>query len=266
MKKKKKLGVALGSGGVRGLALIGALKVLEKNNIKIDYLSGCSIGAFVAAYYALHQDVKKLEETAFGNRREIFLSFIQPSLKGGFASGKKLRQLIERSFGDARFEDLAIPTKVVATDLIFGKQVVFGSGPIAPAVLASMSMPFFYQPVSYQGKTLIDGAISNPVPDDVVKAMGADAVVAINLHNYRLSPKFKADSLYFASLRSMHIVFENLSHYSLLKESILVEPPIKTSGLGSWKDFFMAKQDKDVIRAGELAMKKVLPKIKALMK
>ena len=266
MKKNKKLGVALGSGGVRGLALIGALKVLEKNKIEIDYLSGCSIGAFVAAYYALEKDVKKLEETAFGNRRDIFWSFIQPSLKGGFASGKKLRQLIEKSFGDARFEDLAIPTKVVATDLIFGQQVVFGSGPIAPAVLASMSMPFFYRPVSYRGKTLIDGAISNPVPDDVVKDMGADTVVAINLHNYRLPPKFNADSLYFASLRSMHIIFEQLTHYSLSKDSILVEPPIKTSGLQSWKDFFLAKQDKDVIHAGEIAMKQALPEVRKLLK
>jgi len=251
----------LGSGGVRGLALIGALKALEKNNVKIDYLSGCSIGAFVAAHYALKGDLKNLSETASSNRREIFLSFIQPSLRGGVASGNKLKQLIGRSFGAARFEDLAIPTKVVATDLISGREVVYGSGPIAPTLMASMAMPFFYRPVNYQDKVLVDGALSNPVPDNIAKDMGADVVVAVNLHNYRLPENFKESSLYSASLRSMHIIFENLSHYSLLKESILVEPAIKTSGLKTWKDFFLARHDQEVIRAGETAMKKVMPEI-----
>lgn len=251
----------MGSGGVRGLALIGALKVLEKNKIRIDYLTGCSIGAFMAAYYAHKKNLKDMEEKVCGYKRQILLSFMQPSLRGGLSSGKKMRQILDKFFGEVCFEDLSIPTKVTATDLLSGREVNFDSGLVSPAVCASMAMPFFYRPVRYQGMTLLDGALSNPVPDNVAKEMGADVVVAVNLHDYRLPRKFKSHSLYLTSVRALHIVFENLSHYSLQPETILVEPDINLSGLGGWRDFFLSRNDREVIRAGATAMKKALPEI-----
>ena len=118
MTTRKKIGLALGSGGVRGLVHVGVLKVLIENNIPIDYIAGTSIGAWVGAHYALFQDIKKLEEFTVGKRQEKLLSFIDTSFSGGLVKGKKLEKLLNVWLNNSDFKDLKIPLSIVSTDLI----------------------------------------------------------------------------------------------------------------------------------------------------
>ena len=131
MKKRKKLGVALGSGGPKGLYHIGVIKELVKNGIPIDYLAGSSIGSWVGGHYALFQDIEKLEELTNGRKIEKLISMFEFSFSGGLIKGKKLEQLLDEWLEGARFSDLKIPFRAVATDLMAGVPVVFQTGDLA---------------------------------------------------------------------------------------------------------------------------------------
>ena len=182
----KTVGLALGSGGVRGLAHVGIIKTLIENGIPIDNIAGTSIGAWVGAHYALFQDIEKLEEYTVGKKKEKFLSMLEISFKGGVIKGRKIVQLFDEWLDGAAFEDTKIPIKIIAADVITGEQVVFDSGKLAPAIRASISIPSLFEPFSYKGNTLIDGGICNPVPVDIAKGMGSDVIIATSL------PKFSA--------------------------------------------------------------------------
>ena len=112
--QRKKVGLALGSGGARGLAHLGVLKVLLENNIPIDYLAGTSAGAFIAAMYAINRNFKDVRKKTTGYKKEKFYSFIQLSLLGGLSSGNRLTRLLEKFFRNKNFSDLKIPVTVVA--------------------------------------------------------------------------------------------------------------------------------------------------------
>ena len=103
MKKRKKLGVALGSGGPKGLYHIGVLKALAESNIPIDYLAGSSIGAWVGGHYALNENIEQLEELTNGRKIEKLMSMLEFSLSGGFIKGNKLERLLNEWLGRARF-------------------------------------------------------------------------------------------------------------------------------------------------------------------
>ncbi|MCX6796247.1 MAG: patatin-like phospholipase family protein, partial [Candidatus Falkowbacteria bacterium] len=181
--KRKKVGLALGSGGVRGLAHIGVLRALIKNNIPIDYIAGCSVGAFIGSYYALYQDLDKLIRTTLDNKREKLAALLEPTWRGGIIKGEKVFELFKKYFGEAEFKDTKIPLRIVATDLASGEREVFSQGKIVDAVRASTAVPYVFAPFIQGDKILVDGGISNPVPDNIVKAMGAEVVIAVNLDN-----------------------------------------------------------------------------------
>ena len=270
-KKQPKIGLALGSGGVKGLSHVGVIKALKANNIHIDYIAGSSIGALVGAFYAIDQDIDKLEKIALEANWKTGLSIFDPSLNGGFVKGNRLEKLIETWIADdPTFADLNAPLTIIATDLLTGKEVDIKQGNIIKAIRASLSVPIVFQPIEYKNKLLADGGLSNPVPDSVVRAMGADIVIAVNLDNVYFDNGLDRDmnkniNLAKVPIRALNILRYHLAQNSLKTADILIEPKVGEIGLIGWSKFFDNKEVKKTIRAGERATLKILPEIKKLM-
>lgn len=257
----------MGSGAVRGLAHIGVLKVLQKNNIPIDYIAGCSIGAWIGAYYALYQDVDKLTEATIGNKKEKMTAFLEPTLHGGIIKGEKVVRLLKKYFGDTEFKDLKISTRAVATDLGSGDRVVFSEGKVVDALRASMSVPYLFAPYVKDKMILVDGGVSNPVPDNVVRAMGADIVISVNLDNFLKNKidDWQKHGFTDKMARSLDVMRHYLAHYSMTNSDVIIEPDTKLVGVRSWTSFFKEGEDKKIIRIGEEETEKHIDAIKTLL-
>lgn len=181
--KKLKLGLALGSGGAKGFAHLGALRAFEENGIEFDVIAGTSIGSIVGAFYAngyTSTDIFELLKTIdLSDVKNIFMSNLD---------GSGLFGIIENNLGPIEFNDLKKPFKAVATELVSGEEKVFDTGNVAIALCASSSMPPFFKPVIIDNERYVDGAFTNSVPADVVRGMGADYVVGIDLRNHEAKP------------------------------------------------------------------------------
>jgi len=181
--KRKKLGLVLGSGGFRGSAHIAVIKTLLENNIPIDFIVGTSVGAIVASHYAIFKDIERLEKDVFKQQSNKYYYLRDLNFRQGLLSGNTLEKSFLKMFKGANFENTQIPLAVTATDLISGESFSFKEGDIARAVRASSSIPVTLRPLKYKEMLLVDGGISNPVPDNIAKEMGADVVVSVNLYN-----------------------------------------------------------------------------------
>ncbi len=179
----KKLGLALGSGGSRGVAHVGFLKALDESGIQPDYICGCSMGSVVGAAYAsgmTPDDIWAIVE------KLRILDLISPSRqRGGLFSTKKMRALLQKYIGDISFKELKIPFHCIAVDMITQKIVEFSSGSVLDGVVASSSIPAVFHPTVKEGMRLVDGGILERVPVPQVKAMGADIVVAVDVLGQR---------------------------------------------------------------------------------
>lgn len=176
-----KIGLALGAGAARGWAHIGIIKALESAGIKIDVVSGCSIGAYVGAAYASGKLDELQEWSNSLTEWQVFRLLGVGFKRGGIASGEKVFEKLKNDFCAPTFADMNIPFAAVATDLYSGKEVVFNSGEIGPAIQASCAIPALFAPVYHNGKWLVDGAVVNPVPVNQCRQLGADFVIAVNL-------------------------------------------------------------------------------------
>ncbi|XOV87135.1 MAG: patatin-like phospholipase family protein [Pseudomonadota bacterium] len=209
----ERIGLVLSGGGARGLAHIGVIRALEEQNIKVHAIAGTSMGAIVGALYASGKTVDELEEIARTMDWSQAFSDLPPrdrlsfrrkqdtrgnvataglTLNGGIVSlpkgvvqGQNLQLMLQQQFVHVSdindFDRLGIPFRAVASDLVTGEAVVFRRGSLATAVRASMSIPGLFAPVEIDGKMLVDGGIANNLPVDVVKAMGVDHVIAVDI-------------------------------------------------------------------------------------
>ena len=182
--KTSKVGLALSGGAARGLAHIGVLKALEEEAIPIDMIAGVSAGAMIGACYAKERNAVILEEIALGIdwkklARLFDLNLI--SLGKGFVQGQRVKALLGSIIGNTKFEDLGIPLAVVAADVQSMEEIIINKGPVIEAVRASISMPVILTPVKWRNRFLIDGGVVNPMPVDVVRSMGAEIVIAVNV-------------------------------------------------------------------------------------
>ena len=175
------IGLALGSGGARGLAHIGVIQVLEEHEVSIDVVAGSSIGALVGALYGSGNDGEALHRIASDATLLKIMPLFDPSLRHGFLGGTKLERLIKKFVGGRRVEDCRIPLAVIATDLRSGEVVIFREGDLASVVRASISVPWVFRPVTIDGRLLADGGLSMPVPAEPVRDIGADVVIAVDL-------------------------------------------------------------------------------------
>ena len=180
---KKKLGIALGSGSARGWSHIGVLNALEESGIKVDYISGTSIGSVVGAVYSIG-DIKEFEKFARSIDWKSIVSFIDVTFPGsGLIPGKKVFKMLSEYYKDILIEDLPVPYCTVAADVLTGEEVRFCSGRVKDAVRASVAIPGVFTPFKFEGRVLVDGGIVNPVPVNVVREMGAEVVIAVDLNN-----------------------------------------------------------------------------------
>jgi len=181
-----KIGLALGGGGARGIAHIGVLKALEESNIHISYISGTSIGALVASYYAFGKNINDIKEIG---KNLNFTSVIGFSLhKKGIFSTKSIESMIIRDLGNVNIEDAIIPLSICTTDISTGEQVVLRHGNLAKAVCASTAIPGIFIPIEIENRTLIDGGISENVPISLLDKMGAGITLGINLNGSQSYP------------------------------------------------------------------------------
>lgn len=266
MKKNKTIGLALGSGAFRGFAHIGVIRSLVKHNVPIDYISGASIGAWVGAYYAIHRNIENLKNDLTSNPKQNFSSMFDLSWTGGFIGGEKFSSFLEKNLSHHNFSNLKIPLQIVATDLISGEPYVFKNGDVARAVRASTSVPLVFKPVAYKNKLFVDGGLSNPVPCDLVRDMGADIIIAVNLYhkNEFVEKKFTMPNVV---LRSTRIVMHNLAKIGVKEADIIIDPDtsyyIKK---GNLTKYFTKEIAEAMIKIGEKATDKMIPKIKELLK
>jgi len=260
--KQPKVGLALGSGGPRGLAHIGVIKALEENNIPIDFIAGCSIGAMVGGLYALTKDISWIEKMALETdwRRIVSLLAEPAFLSGGLVGGEKIEKFILEQTGRKKFEDLKIPFIAVATDINTGKEVRIKKGSLAKAIRISSSVPLVFKPAKWEDKLLVDGGLSNPVPCDVVKRMGADIVIAVNLDAYfsknGAGVRNNKLRIYEIANQTINVLRYHLAKYSLQDADVIITPKV---GRISWAKFV---EGRGIIKKGEIEAQLDMPKIK----
>ena len=212
-RRSPKVGLALSGGGARGAAHIGVLKALEKTGIRVDYIAGTSFGALIGGFYALGYSPERIEEIfASQNWNDLFsdspdrrlspliqrknfrylgeltIREFNVELPAGLWGGQKLTEVLnyytttqEMLDSGYDYDRLRIPFRAVATDLLSGKQYIFRRGPMAEAMRASIAIPMMFTPVEKDDMLLADGGLANNLPADVVREMGAEVVIAVDV-------------------------------------------------------------------------------------
>ena len=246
------IGVALGGGFARGIAHIGVLKVLDQEGIPIRVVAGTSVGALIGAAYCSGLSIAELEEVAYNSR---FTTFARWTLsRYGFASNDRMVSFLTRTLKVKTFEELRVPLGVAATDFNSGEGVVFHSGSLIEPVRASCAYPGMFLPVNIRGRYLVDGMLSHPVPTRPLREMGAERVLAVHLKGTWVNGG--APRHVFAVIgQSFAIAQEAMSSLWKQAADVVVEPEV---GEFAYDDF---KRSSDLIRAGEVAMRKALPAV-----
>jgi NTE family protein len=221
--RSQKVGLVLSGGGAKGAAEVGALKVIEKAGIKVDYIAGTSIGAIVGSLYAAGYTAHDLETifcqqewlSLLTDRNERYAGEPYKTVNGvtyifgfpvldlqnpafGVFRGGKVEQVIDSLLAYhsdcVEFENLKIPFSCVAAEMLTAQEVVINKGTVPQAVRASMAIPGIFKPVNINGRKLIDGGMMNNLPVDVVRQMGADIVIAIDLQQSKPADRKTQDS------------------------------------------------------------------------
>lgn len=184
MAEKLKIGLALGSGGVRGMAHFGVIRTLMKYGVKISCVAGSSSGSLIGA--ALAAGKLDVFEDFFRrmNWWKMFRMFFELSCpwKGGYLTGKRIRAEMRSRFGDMRFEDCQIPFTAVAIDMMNGKEFPISTGDLVDGTFASLAVQGLFKPVARDGHWIADGGLDNPLPVSACRSMGADYVIAVDVN------------------------------------------------------------------------------------
>ncbi|MGB8657500.1 MAG: patatin-like phospholipase family protein [Candidatus Zixiibacteriota bacterium] len=291
-----RIGLALSGGGARGLAQIGVLKVLEREKIPIDFIAGTSMGGILGGLYAAGYSAEELERIAkevdwndlltdtpprlslFLSQREeregsLFqfrLDGFKPYIPTALTSGQKLTNLLSnltmrasltpRWFREpySSFDNLRIPFRAVATDLVTGEKVVIGSGDLAQAMRATMTFPLAFSPVEMGESLLVDGGLVDPIPVDVVRSLGADVVIAVNAVS-SLLPADQIKNPWDVANQATSIMSLPRQQEELRKADFVITPNL--SGFAS-VDF---SRTSDLIAVGEAAAESLISEIKQVI-
>ncbi len=249
--QQPKIGVALGSGGARGFAHIGVLKVLKEANIPVDMIAGSSMGALVASLYASGQDMEQLYKLSRVFKRKYFLDFIFPKM--GLISGKKIKSFIQVFTHGKNIEDLNIPTAIVATDIQMAEKVVFREGSVADAVRASIAIPGIFVPEKVNGRLLVDGGVIDRVPVSVVKEMGADIVIGVDVSSVKKNAEIQ--TIFDVIMQSIDILQLEIIENRKIASDVMIRPPVEIYSSKAFTNI------EEIIAAGEQEAKKRLSDI-----
>jgi len=261
-RRRKKIGLALGGGGAKGLAHIGVIKALEEAQIPIDFIAGTSMGALVGGWYALDKNIKFLENLFLKiSRREDF----QPErmIKSGsktFFQNKSIIEFLNLGFGRKEVGDCEIPFRAVATNVANGDEEILSEGLLCRAVEASIATPIIFSPQKIGEKLLMDGGLANPVPADVVRAMGADVVLAVDVSSRWVNIPQNlagAKNMYAAILGSFSAIEYQISKHILPEADLVLRPAV------THYTFFDFPRAAEIISAGQSEMKRNLNILRA---
>lgn len=256
LKKYKKIGLALGGGGARGFALIGVIKAFEEENIKFDYIAGTSIGSVVGAmmsYGVLSSQMEEIAKTIkVKDIRTSKIPFMPSSTEG-------IENIVIRTMGDINVEDLKTPFCAVAVDMLSGNEVDITHGRLCKALAGSCAVPTVFNAVNFEDKLLFDGGLQNTIPSDVLRKLGCDAVVAIDINSTRGNGA-KSTKYLDLLMASIDVMMKSNAIKGYLNADIMVKPDLKR--------FRASKTDgmMEMIEEGYKATKEMMPKIKELFR
>ncbi|MDF2501361.1 MAG: rssA 2 [Anaerosporomusa subterranea] len=253
--ERPKIGLALGSGGLRGMAHVGVLRVFEKEGIPIDYIAGCSIGSLIGALYSAGLSLDNIEKLSKHLKRRHWLDFVIPKM--GLFSGERVLNMIRILTKKKTFDQLQIPLSVVATELHEGKEVIFNSGEVATAVRASVSVPGIFIPFQIGNMMLVDGAVLNPTPIDVARSMGADIVIAVDLAH--AGTVFSITNIFDVIIQSIDIMERELMKTRETVCDVIIRPDVAHISPSSFD------KTEECIALGEAAAMEMLPQIRLLL-
>jgi NTE family protein len=255
LKKKRSVVLVLGGGSARGLAHIGVLKVLEREDIPIHRIVGTSMGALIGAAYSVGVSTKKMEALANGfNWKTVF----DPTLpKMGLLAGKKLERIVNELTEGRSFSDCKIPLAVVATDIERNERVVFQKGNLQKVVSASCSWPGIFNPVRIEGRLLVDGGIKNSVPTRIARSLDPGYMIAVDVGF--CVKEGKITNIFDMLLQSFQIMGEELNRY----QSRISDTLIKVE-LGDM-DQVAFNKSKEAIAKGEKAAEEKIGQIKRML-
>lgn len=231
---RKKVGLALSSGAVLGLAHVGVIEILEKNNIPIDLIAGTSMGAIVGALYASGKTIAQITTILKDLRLRKLMSMVDLAIPTrGFIRGKRLDKWLKSNIGNLEFTDLKLPFACMATDITTGEDIYIDRGPVAPAVRASSSIPVIFTPAKWQGRYLVDGALVKPIPVRALKDMGADILIAVNVLPYlnnkqeqKEKNRVRAPSIMSVVIRMIYILGYQAAQEDLSCADIVITPEV----------------------------------------
>jgi NTE family protein len=289
MKFRPKIGLALGGGGARGLAHIGVLKVLEEEKVPIDMIAGTSMGSIVGSVYAQNPNADKLIEkfSAFLRSQDynsLGLKYIVPQheqnlsllqqltrtvakrLVINFAQGRRgivkadrLTNALSYLLEDQDIRDTKIPFGATVTDLNSGETLLYREGSIRKAVRLSSSIPGYLTPEEENGRLLVDGGISSPVPIPQVKEMGADIIIGVSVGLKRLNP-LENPTIIDMVTRTDSIRSFYLSNYQIKEADLVLHPDVSNA---HWSEFLLCNE---LIDAGIKETETKIFEIKKLIK
>ena len=252
--RRPRVGLALAGGFARGIAHIGVLRVLREAGIPIDCVAGTSVGALIGAGFCAGASLDLMENigalTSFADFGRWTPSWL------GLATNQRMEKYLGRFARVKTFEELKIPFSVATTDINAGVSVYYSHGPLAPVIRASCAYPGLFVPIQYDGRTLVDGFLTAPVPIEGTLLLGADLVIAVYLEAGNVEqPRTFTDVL----SRAFNILQRHSDLAWRTQADIIIEPDVKSF---VWDDF---TKTPGMVAAGEAAALAALPQIRAAL-
>ena len=288
--KKLKTGLVLGGGGARGLAHIGVLQVLQAYGITIDIIAGTSMGAIVGAVYAQHPDADFVERkfrdflksdkyNLLGSLRFRSSNAYEPehllqqlsreirrrvvinmaAHRKSLLKAERLATFLEYLVEKGEIENFTIPFACTSVDLNNGEEVIFKAGQIHPALVASASIPGFFPPMESEGRLLVDGSVTNNFPIDMIREMGADIVIAVNV-SADFDMEEPVTNMVDIILRSNAAATKKINTLTLRSADFVINPQI---GKVHWAEF---EQMDFLIEKGKVEVQRAVDSIKQLIR
>ena len=250
--ERPRVGLALAGGFARGIAHIGVLRILREAGIAIDFVAGTSVGALIGAAYCAGTSLEEMEHigatTSFADFGRWTPSWL------GLATNQRLEKFLARFTPAKTFEEMSIPLAIATTDISAGISVYYTRGPLGPPLRASCAYPGLFVPIQFEGRTLVDGFLTAPVPVEGALLLGADIVIAVYLEAGNLEqPRTFTDVL----SRSFTIIQHHADVSWRQQADVIIEPDVTPF---VWDDF---TKTHDMVAAGAAATLAALPEIRA---
>ncbi len=252
---RPRVALVLGSGGTRGIAHIGVLKVLRQERIPIDLVVGCSAGSIIGALFCSGIAQDKLQQIGVTCGRKDVFDYVLS--KNGVIDGSKVESFIVKHAGRRRFAQLETPFAVICTDVEAGEEIVIARGDVARAVRASCSFPGLMVPMRVNGKLLVDGGVLDKLPVTIARKLGADVVIAVNVT--AKTQGVQISNAVELIIQTINLMGNRMADTEARLADVLITPDVGQQWMLDFKDA------EKCIDAGVEAAKKAMPNIRALL-